>query len=144
MIQKMSASTTRVRTAKTFLIALALIALVVTMLPQHAVASRDREAINASEILANITRGEPVEYTDCIIIGDLDITEWRKDLKEVEINGIPRRVVESEISIKNSKIEGTVNFNPICFNNTVEFENVIFEGGVSFYYATFDKITNFR
>jgi len=144
MAKMMCCCLTRRKSAKIIVLALALIVLVITILPQNTVAAEDREVINASEILGNITRGETVKIENADIRGDLDITEWRKDLDEIEVNGIPRRVVESEISIRNSKIEGTVNFNPIYFNNTVEFENVIFEGGVSFFYATFDKRTNFQ
>ena len=144
MVDPMSYRLTRRTRAKTILVALALIVLVITLLPQNVAASETREVINASEILGKISRGEPVEYVDYIIIGDLDVSDLRKDLEEIEVKGIPKRVVESEISIRNSKIEGTVNFNPIYFNNTVEFENVIFESGVSFFYANFDKRTNFH
>ena len=83
-------------------------------------------------------------YTDCIIIGDLDISDWRKDLEEIEVTGIPRKVVESPIEIRYSTIHGNVNFNPTYFNNTVVFDNVIFEDSVSFFYAVFDKTTVFQ
>jgi len=134
---------TRGKVAKIVLLVLVLFILILTILPQNVLAEETRR-VNASDILENITRGAPVEYTDCIIIGDLDISDWRKDLEEIEVTGIPRRVVESPIEIRYSTIQGNVNFNPIYFNNTVVFDNVIFEDSVSFFYAVFDKTTVFQ
>ena len=140
----MDNSLTRGKVGKNILLVLVLFILILTIAPQNAVAVETRQVINASDILVNITRGAPVEYTDCIIIGDLDISDWRKDLEEIEVTGIPRRVVESPIEIRYSTIQGNVNFNPIYFNNTVVFDNVIFEDSVSFFYAVFDKTTVFQ
>lgn len=144
MIQKMSASTTRVRTAKTFLIALALIALVVTMLPQHAVASEDREVINASEILATITRGEPVKIENADIRGNLDMSEIWKDLPKDNSSGIKRGIIERPINIDDSTVQGEVNFSAIYFNNSSIFSNVTFEGEVYFRNTFFEKEPDFR
>jgi uncharacterized protein YjbI with pentapeptide repeats len=143
MIEIMSNCLTRGKVAKSILLVLVLFILILTFLPQNVLAEENRQ-VNASEILGKITRGEPVEVTNCVIIGDLDVSDLRKDLEIIEIGGIKRRIVESPIKIKDSTIQGNVNFNPIYFNDMVVFNNVTFEGRASFFYAVFNKQPDFQ
>ena len=134
---------TRGKVAKDILLVLVPFILILTISPQNVLAE-ETQRVNASEILANITRGAPVEYTDCIIIGDLDISGIRDNLAEIEIEGIEKRIIKSPILIVDSTIQGKVNFNPIYFNDTVVFKNVTFEGVAFFWYATFNKTPDFQ
>lgn len=142
MVKTMSDSLTKGKVAKNLVLVLVLFILILVILPQHAAA--EEKVINASEIIGNISRGEPVEVTNCVIIGDLDVSEIRDNLTEIEIDGIERKIVESQIRIRDSAIQGNVNFNPIHFNDTVVFKNVTFEGVAFFWYATFNKTPDFQ
>jgi len=118
--------------------------LILTIIPQNAAADGTQQ-VNASEILENITRGDPVYVNNnSIIVGDLDVSKIWNYLEIVQKGDIKWRVVESSIEIRDSTIQGNVNFNPIYFNDTVEFKNVTFEGSTSFYNATFNKQPDFQ
>ena len=143
MVKIMSYGLMRGKVAKIILLVLVLFILILTTSSQNVLAEETRR-VNASEILVNISRGEPVEVTNRVIIGDLDVSEIRDNLTEIEIEGKERRIVESPIKIRHSIIQGDVNFNPIYFNNTVKFINVTFNGRASFIYAVFNKQPDFQ
>ena len=82
--------------------------------------------IPASEILAKIEKGEPVEYDHAIIKSDLDIDML--DQQEGNINFI----IESPIKIANSQINGFVNFLGAIFKGPVDFTGTNFNAGASF------------
>jgi hypothetical protein len=92
--------------------------------------SDPREVVQASEILEMVERGTPINYSHVIIEGDLNLSDL--DLPEVpairksfvfiiSVNGVEverfgelpdeRKVVRSAISITDSLINGSVNFN---------------------------------
>jgi len=76
-----------------------------------------REVVLASEILAAIERGEPVDYDGVIVEGDLDL-RWRSF--------------------------GSVNFNDTTFRGSVDFSATNFSGDASFERTQFNGDANFR
>ena len=101
-------------------------------------ASDSREVVQASEILAKIERGEPVEYDDVIVEGDLylsslDLPTERVERTEYEIKffGLTEevKVVKSPITITNSEIHGNVSF-----GDTIFLKQVIFGGTVIYFH----------
>jgi hypothetical protein len=101
--------------------------------------------IDASEILAKIEKGGDVEYDNVIIKGNLDISGH----KLPEENGKP--IINSKISIKNSRFDGFVNFASTIFKNNIRFSGTIFDGidrndisATDFRSASFNGDANFE
>ncbi len=140
MVEIMSNCLTRGKVAKNVLLVLVLFTLVLTILPQNALAGENRQ-VNASEILDTIEKGKLVDEENCIIIGDLDLSKI--NLSTIKVDGRELRRVNNSISIKNSIIKGDVNFNGIYFNGSVNFEKSVFSGSTSFDNASFDGKANF-
>jgi len=80
-------------------------------------ASDSRQVVQASEILAAIERGGPVEYNGVIVEGDLDLSE---------------RTLES------------VHFNNTIFHGFATFRGTNFNGDAWFIEANFSEYANFR
>jgi hypothetical protein len=96
-----------------------------------------RRIVQASEILAKIERGGPVEYYGVIVVGDLDLSGLDLPTKHVERSEDEIRhwdlteevkVVKSLIWIENSEIRGVVNFS----NSNGEFKKQISFLGINF------------
>ncbi len=122
-----------------------------------------RPIVQASEILAKIERGEPVEYDGVIVEGDLDLSGLDLQTKQVERTwdeivylGLTEEVklVESSISIRDSEIRGDVNLGNSIFQEPVNFEGTNFteeawfpganfSGSASFWKANFSDYANF-
>lgn len=95
------------------------------------------QEISASEVLAKIKNKEPVEYDHVIIRDDIDLSQINLE-KE---NG--KYVVDSSITVTNSRIEGRVNFSETAFNESVTFTRTIFNEDASFKKAKFSGIVDF-
>lgn len=78
------------------------------------------KGVPASEILAKIEKGEPIEYDHAIIKGDLDIGKLnlQKDGNKI--------LIKSPIKIINSKIFGSVDFGNTILNETIDFSETEF------------------
>ncbi|MCJ7442983.1 MAG: hypothetical protein MUO26_00365 [Methanotrichaceae archaeon] len=76
--------------------------------------------VDASEILAKIKNAEPVEYDNVIIKGDLDIN----GLNLSQENGRP--VINSQISITNSRFDGYIKFHGVIFKKDINFRGTLF------------------
>ncbi len=124
-----------------------------------------REVVQASEILAKIERGEPVEYDVVIVEGDLglsnlDLPTEHVDRTYIEIKyknlAEEVKVVNSPISITNSEIRGKIVFDDVLFREPVIFKGtkfssdvagfwrVQFRGDANFEGAKFRQNANFR
>jgi len=68
--------------------------------------------IAASEILDKIRKGEPVEYSNVRIEGDLDIEEMRNPFEGFVI-------IQSSINIQHSILKGHINFSKAIFKNSI-------------------------
>lgn len=108
--------------------------------------------IPASEILAKIEKGEPVEYENVII--DVDIDIYKLDLKRVSIrrstfeikhrdHSEEAKLVQSEIKIINSAFKGKLKLNNLLFNEFLDFRGTSFEEEVQFRGSQFNREVNF-
>jgi hypothetical protein len=108
--------------------------------------------INTSEILANISKGLPVEYDHVIVIGDITLS----DLKGLSTTNVYRtngenaygaseevKIIISPIRITDSIIEGTVSFNNTVFGNTVSFVGSEFNSYANFVGSVFKSRVDF-
>jgi hypothetical protein len=103
--------------------------------------------VPASDILAKIKRGEPVEYDHVIINGDLEA----RNLNLPESLGknylgilVPKLVVASSIKIINSIINGYFDFRFCIFKDAFNIKNTEITGYVDFHTAEFHWYTNFE
>lgn len=114
--------------------------------------SNGLKEVFASEILAKIERGEPIEYENVIIEGEIDI--YKLDLKRVSIKRSTfeikhrchleeAKLVQSEIKIINSTLKGKLKLNNLLFNKSVYFNGASFEEKVQFKGSQFNKEANF-
>ena len=108
----------------------------------------DLEEVSASEILAKIEKGEPVEYDRIRIKGELDLSKLDLPMEQVARTefqikrlGLPDeyKVVSSSIMIKNSTFDAKVNFSNCFFRSRVSFNNTTFSGNADFKGAIFNE-----
>jgi len=108
--------------------------------------SSQPRVVQASEILAKIESGVPVEYDGVFLEGDLDLSglglpigHVARTEYEIEHLGLAEeaKVVKSPISITNSELRGDLNFSNIIFRKSVDFVGTFF--GIQF-----SSGTNFR
>ncbi|MHC1594370.1 MAG: pentapeptide repeat-containing protein [Methanotrichaceae archaeon] len=127
-----------------------ILVLVVLLLGGAALGASDspRQEVPASEILAAIERGEPVEYDNVIIVGDLDLSMVDLPTRHVErtlLLGLDEnaRLVASSIEIKDSEIRGAVNFGNAIFQEPIDFGGAQFSRNASFIGVQFSGNANF-
>ena len=133
---------------------LALVALFLLLAVSSQAAPDDpKRIVPAEEILGKIERGEPVDYNNVIVVGDLNLSEVDLQTKHVERTyheikwlGLAEevKVVNSSISITNSEIRGDVNFGNTIFQEAVNFEGTNFSSDADFGRANFSSTANFR
>ena len=100
-------------------------------------AAEPTRVVQAEEILKKIELGQPVEYDNVIVVGDLDLSGLnltkvpvkRTHMDETHHVGLPdyEIIVASPISITNSVIQGSVNLNGTAFQNATNFQGTKFE-----------------
>jgi hypothetical protein len=100
--------------------------LVITVAESSSEASK---VISASEVLANVQRGEPIEYDNYIIEGVLN-------LSNLEIHG--------NVHFNNTLFQDEVNFNSTKFNGPANFWYSIFNGAADFRHSKFNDSANFQ
>ena len=100
--------------------------------------SNDREVVQASEILEKIERGEPVNYVNKVIEGNLSI----RDPKHLDVSW--RNIRSSRIAIRNCLIKDKVDFSNTQFNDSVSFSGSTFYGKSDFKGAQFNKDVSFN
>ncbi len=132
------------------ILALALAALLLTSMAECA--PDYRKVVQASEILAKIERGEPVNYDGVIVEGDLDLSELKlpseyveRTESEIQWWGLAEevKVIESRININNSEIRGNVALGNNIFQEQVNFENTDFTGAAYFSGSNFREGAKF-
>jgi uncharacterized protein YjbI with pentapeptide repeats len=84
--------------------------------------------VPASEILAKIEKGNPVEYNNIIIKDDFSNLDY---------------IIESRIKIVNSQFNGSLEFSGSIFEKSVDFTGTRFNAGASFEYAQFNGKADF-
>jgi len=125
--------------------------------------TRGLRAVCASEILAKIEKGDPVEYDGVIINGNLDLksldlckTSLERSFWFARGNDISEilQIIATPLSIKNSQIKDDIifdniifrcpiNFNGSIFNGEANFAGSYFENGAVFEYSRFIKPVSF-
>jgi uncharacterized protein YjbI with pentapeptide repeats len=87
-----------------------------------------RRVVPASEILGKLQKGEPVEYYDVIIEGDLDLGKLdqpthkeRTELQKVFGLSEEVKLIKSPIRINESEIKGLLDFKNAVFKEKIEF-----------------------
>ena len=104
--------------------------------------------IDAGEILKKIEQGQPVEYNDVIVKGDLDLSLLdfgdRKAGKDDIRYSAGRVEIDSPIRISNSVILNQVYLNKLIFKNPVNFQGTKFMSRVTLTDIWFNDTTNFN
>ena len=106
-------------------------------------ADEGRKVVRAEEILEKIERGEPVEYENVIVEGDLDLDniglrleriKLHPDLISPEFGAVEydAKCVKSIIEIRDCDLKGSVNFAKAIFREVVDFTKTRFYGEVDF------------
>jgi hypothetical protein len=94
--------------------------------------------VSASEILAKIEKGEPVEYDHVRITGDIDIGKL-----SLQLLNDGKFLIEPSIKIVSSVFDGTLNFSQSHFRNYIELSKNKFNGSAIFEGSIFSKNANF-
>jgi len=116
-------------------------------------ADETRTVVPASEILEKIHRGDPVEYDNIIVEGDLDLTkldlpEQQVERTQIEVDDLnlskTAKIAVSPIKITTSEIRGFVRFNNCVLQKDVNFRGTKFtRGNAIFIGAKFGGDANF-
>jgi len=111
------------------------------------------ESSRPKEILEKIERGEPVDYDNVVVVGDLNLSGLNLPTEhvertefEIEWHGLAEEMamVESPINITNSKIRGNATLGNSIFQESVNFRGTNFSGGTAdFGRAEFSGHANF-
>lgn len=94
--------------------------------------------VSASEILAKIEKGELVEYYHVVINGDLDVEKLNLPKDNDKF------IISSSIKIKESLINGIVDFSNIVIRKPIEFTGTTFTMDVNFEGSEFSGYADFR
>jgi hypothetical protein len=114
---------------------LALLILVTVASAERSSTGLDEDrAINASQVLAQIEMGKPVNLSDVIVQGNLDLSK---------INLPTAKVVSSPIKVENSLIYGAVDFSDAILDEQTSFKKTKFFGPASFFHTHFNKDVDF-
>ncbi len=114
-------------------------------------AAETTRVVQAEEILKKIELGQPVEYDNVTVVGDINLSGL--DLPKVPVQrswletsmGLPDYEIPilSSINIANSVIEGSIDLNGTVFQNVALFNGTRFEGPVSIMGSRFIKVASF-
>ena len=110
-------------------------------------AAEPTRVVQAEEILEKIELGQPVEYDNVIVVGDLNLSGL--NLTRVPMQplypGSPDYgiLVTSPIIIINSVIDGSVYMNGTVFQDIAVFEGTRFKGPAFLILSRFNEITRF-
>ena len=105
--------------------------------------------VQAEEILAKIERGEPVEYENVVIEGDLNLNKVELPTEHVERTKFEiedlrlaeeAKLVSSPIIIIKSEIQNAVYFGDVIFRDSVIFRGTKFRKDANFRWARFKHV----
>jgi Pentapeptide repeats (9 copies) len=108
--------------------------------------------VPASEVLAKIKAGEPVDYDHVIIKGNLGLDQLGlpekhtdRALWEISWSGLPENliIVNSSIRIADSMIEGIVGFSNTIFEKSIDFTDTDFNSDAKFNDSNFNSDAKF-
>ncbi len=113
--------------------------IIVLLITGSSHASEGYVEIKAEEILNKIEMGEPVEYDHVLVQGDLNLSS----LNLSKIGGTQGSIT-APVEIKQSIINGSVDFEGIIFSKPSTFESTIFSGDASFARTDFQDSVSFE
>ncbi|HSD57419.1 MAG TPA: pentapeptide repeat-containing protein [Methanotrichaceae archaeon] len=130
----------------------AMVLLLLLILISNSASKESRSVVQASEILERIQKGEPANYSNVVIEGDLDLRTLDLAKKHINRTGyeiylrFPEylTIVDSEIIIKNSSFEGYVFFTGSEFNRDVSFIGSQFSRDAFFQMSQFNTDVYFN
>ena len=105
--------------------------------------------IDAGEILKKIEQGQPVEYNDVIVKGDLDLSRrgnMESSAGRVSINSpiqIANSVILGDVTIKKVVLEDAVDFNKTKFMSRTSITDSWFNDTASFNKSSFEDVADF-
>jgi hypothetical protein len=108
--------------------------------------------VQASEILAKVQNGEPVEYDHIIIKGDINISQLNLPIKQINRTSFDLvfgyseslKVVSSSIRINDSTFDGFVSINYTILDESIDFSGSDFTKGTYFEGSVFNDNANFE
>jgi hypothetical protein len=124
----------------------------VVLLMMVAGAAEPTRVVQAEEIRKKIELGQPVEYDNVIVEGDLDLSGLNLTKMKVKREGIQSKdhwlpknetLVSSPIAIINSKIFDVIDFKSTRFQEDILFSGTVFEGPVIMRGSNFYKLSEF-
>lgn len=119
----------------TKLISTLLLLMIMVLTEMSAIGLDESRVISANEILAKIEKGEPVNYTNIMIIGEIDLRG---------INPNISYSIRSPIKIDNAHIYGRVSFDDAIIQEQIDIKNSEFFELASFNGTQFLKDVNLR
>ncbi len=81
-------------------------------------------SVSAEDILAKIGSGEPLNYNNVTITGQLDLTQLSGPVRQ-------------SVKITNSIFQGLLNFNSVSFDGTLDLRGCVFQENASFAKSSF-------
>jgi len=114
-------------------------------------ASDHLKVVPATEVLAKIQRGDPANYDNVIIKGDLNLNQLKlpkghvkRSAYELNILGLSEdaKIITSPIEIRNATIDGNVNFNDTAFYSPIDFSGSNFTNFAIFHGVQFSAHNN--
>ena len=104
--------------------------------------------VDAGEILKKIELGQPVQYDNVVVTGDLDLSGLNAHTlpaqRTARKSSAGRTVVASPIRITDSVILNDVNFDNAILENVTDFQGTKFISRVSMSDARFNDLVNFN
>jgi hypothetical protein len=85
--------------------------------------------VPASDVLAKIKAGQPAEFDNCTIVGNLNLSVL---------------TIDEQVHFNNTRFQNVVNFNSIIFNRDVYFEDAKFNIDANFVRAKFNGNAHFK
>lgn len=120
------------------LISILAVVLLILAIPGQSEKNRYGMVVPASEILATIEKGQPVEYRNIIIDGDLNLSE-----KIVHYLSITDSRIEGQVNFNGSAFTDAVNFSSCEFTGQSHFREVVFKKGVNLSFVDFSNFADF-
>lgn len=118
-----------------------LLVAILTFLEMVTAESEDLSVVQASDIIAKIKNGEPIDYSYVMVNGDLIVSE--PDMPTAKFINSPIKITDSiingSINFDDTIMEELVNFRRTKFIGPVKFISVQFKGGADFERSQFDE-----
>ena len=135
-----------------------MLSLAALMIAVNAQGAETARVVQAEEILKTIEAGLPVDYSNCTIVGDLDISGLKLPIVHVERIWVDEynrageynrsliedsKVIASAINVRNSVIMGSIDFKKATLQKEVDLSGTKILGHADFSDAQFNQSADF-